>query len=168
MLAMRHKDSWTVLDGTDVLQCENDFWSAATGRWRRGANGQIATSRSPTRERGGGGESDTPIDLQSVEDAAGPPSRRWRPVSLRASAPRGVVLTRCAGHRRDDSGGAYLVLSVPHQGAREQPRVRAVRRSRGRRGEPVRLWRDAIRMVCVHRLGPKSLFDERLVRYLRD
>src|SRR2546427_1403504 len=132
------------------------------------ANRHIASRRLLYRERGGGGESETPIDLQSVEGATGPPSHRRGAVPLRTRVPRGVVLARDAGDGRDDSRGTRVVLRIRDQGARGQPRVRAVRRSRGRRREPLRLRREAIPSVRVHRLGPKPVFHERLLRVVRD
>src|SRR5881628_3952415 len=161
----RAKGSWTVLDGDNIPRRENETRRLHDGRSMRRANRQIASRRLLTRERGGGGERQPPSDCESQEGAAGPPPRRRRPVSLRTSAPRGFVLAGDTGNGRDDSSRTHVVLSVPHQGAREQPHVGAVRRSHGWRRERVRLWRDAIRMVCVHRLGPNPVFGKRLVRY---
>src|SRR5437867_10489140 len=88
------------------------FLDPAGGRGRAGANRHIASRRLLYRERGGGGESETPSDLQSVEGTPGPPSRRRRPLSLRTGVPRGIVLAGDTGHRRDDSGRTRVVLCV--------------------------------------------------------
>src|SRR3989454_4078045 len=132
------------------------------------ANRLIVSRRLLYRERGGGGESETPIDLQSVEGTPGPPSHRRSVVPLRTGVPRGIALAGYTGYGRDDSGGTRVVLCVRNQGARKRPHVRAIRRSRGRRRQPVCVRRKAIRSLCVHRLGAKSVFFKRLLPVLRD
>src|SRR5207249_6513615 len=103
------------------------------------ANRLIVSRRLLYRERGGGGESETPIDLQSVEGTPGPPSHRRSAVPLRTRVPRGIVLAGDTGYGRDDSGGTRVVLCVRDQSDREQPHVRTIRGSRGRPREPVRV-----------------------------
>src|SRR3989475_9194440 len=105
------------------------FLDCSVRSWAWCANRHIVSRRLRYREWGGGGESETPIDLQSVEGATGPPSHRRRPVPLRTRIPRGVVLVRDAGGGRDDCRGTRVALCARDQGAREQPRVRAIRRS---------------------------------------
>src|SRR2546427_10540426 len=73
------------------------FFDPAGGRGRAGANRHIASRRLLYRERGGGGESETPTDLQSVEGTPGPPSQRRRPVPPRTRDPFALVLPRTPG-----------------------------------------------------------------------